>query len=142
MLGSLLITLIRLYQATLSKVILALAGPVCRFQPSCSRYAIACIEGHGPLRGSLLSIKRLCRCHPLHPGGHDPPPPPRRPTALRAGGASAEPPRADTAPHDEPRSSAPPDDRLPFTSAAAKTTAPASATSTATAHAAPDGAGR
>lgn len=73
----LLVALIRVYQLTLSRVLVALLGPVCRFEPSCSRYAMACIEGHGVLRGSLLSAKRLCRCHPFHPGGYDPPPPPR-----------------------------------------------------------------
>jgi putative membrane protein insertion efficiency factor len=52
-------------------------GPVCRFEPSCSRYAAACIAGQGALRGSLLSLWRLCKCHPFHPGGFDPPPPPR-----------------------------------------------------------------
>ncbi|MDC3957355.1 membrane protein insertion efficiency factor YidD [Polyangium jinanense] len=77
MLAKLLLLLIRVYQLTLSKVLLALFGPVCRFEPSCSRYAAACIAGHGALRGSLLSVKRLCKCHPFHPGGYDPPPPPR-----------------------------------------------------------------
>ena len=72
----LLLALIGLYQATLSRLIRALFGNVCRFEPSCSRYAAACIQGHGALRGSLLSVKRLCRCHPFHPGGFDPPPPP------------------------------------------------------------------
>ncbi|AKT41955.1 uncharacterized protein CMC5_061770 [Chondromyces crocatus] len=75
--AKLLLALIRAYQLTLSRLILATLGPVCRFEPSCSRYAAACISGHGPLRGSLLSLKRLCRCHPFHPGGIDPPPPPR-----------------------------------------------------------------
>lgn len=77
MLAKLLLVLIRIYQATLSKLLFALFGPVCRFEPSCSRYAFACIQGHGALRGSLLSMKRLCKCHPFHPGGYDPPPPPR-----------------------------------------------------------------
>jgi uncharacterized protein len=78
--------LIRAYQMTLSRLIVAVMGPVCRFEPSCSRYAAACIAGHGALRGSLLSLKRLCRCHPFHPGGFDPPPPPplRRGEAGRA----------------------------------------------------------
>ncbi len=66
-----LLALIRAYQITLSRLIVALMGPVCRFEPSCSRYAAACIVGHGALRGSLLSLKRLCRCHPFHPGGFD-----------------------------------------------------------------------
>lgn len=77
MLAKLLLILIRVYQLTLSKLILATLGPVCRFEPSCSRYAAACIAGHGALRGGLLSVKRLCKCHPFHPGGYDPPPPPR-----------------------------------------------------------------
>jgi putative membrane protein insertion efficiency factor len=76
MLAKLLLALIRIYQLTLSKLILAVLGPVCRFEPSCSRYAAACISGHGAFRGSLLSVKRLCKCHPFHPGGYDPPPPP------------------------------------------------------------------
>jgi putative membrane protein insertion efficiency factor len=75
MLARLLVLLIRLYQLTLSKLILAVFGPVCRFEPSCSHYALACIRNHGALRGSLLSVKRLSKCHPFHPGGYDPPPP-------------------------------------------------------------------
>lgn len=160
MLASLLVALIRVYQATLSKVILALAGPVCRFQPSCSRYAIACIQGHGALRGSLLSVKRLCRCHPLHPGGYDPPPPPRSraeigPQPLDDGAASgsAPPDHAPTRRDDlgsdatsgadvaAPRSSTPRTTPSPITSVAAATPAPVSATSSATAHLAPEGAG-
>lgn len=69
---SLLLLLLRAYRATLSP----LMGPVCRFEPSCSRYASACIEHHGALRGSWLTLRRLLRCHPFHPGGYDPPPPP------------------------------------------------------------------
>jgi len=72
----LLLALIALYQRTLSRVIVAVLGPVCRFEPSCSRYAAACLRSHGALRGSLLSIRRVSRCHPFHPGGWDPPPPP------------------------------------------------------------------
>ncbi len=70
-----LMALIRLYQLTLSKLILAVLGPVCRFTPSCSSYAMECIRTHGAMRGGLLSLKRLSKCHPLHPGGYDPPPP-------------------------------------------------------------------
>jgi uncharacterized protein len=70
MLARTLIFLIRLYQATLSRLL----GRVCRFEPSCSRYAAACIESHGALHGSLLSLARVCKCHPFHPGGFDPPP--------------------------------------------------------------------
>ncbi len=71
----LLMLLIRIYQRTLSRLILAIAGPVCRFHPSCSVYAYECIRMHGAFRGSLLSAKRLSKCHPFHPGGYDPPPP-------------------------------------------------------------------
>lgn len=76
MIANALIALIRVYQQTLSRMLRAAFGPVCRFEPSCSRYAVACIETHGALRGSLLSVKRLCKCHPFHAGGYDPPPPP------------------------------------------------------------------
>lgn len=78
-----LLSLIRLYQLTLSRALVVVFGPVCRFEPSCSRYAAACIAGHGVLWGSLLSVKRLCRCHPFHPGGYDPPPPPLPPREAR-----------------------------------------------------------
>ena len=62
--------LIRAYQLVLSPLL----GPRCRFYPSCSHYAIEAIESHGALRGSWLSAKRICRCHPLNPGGFDPVP--------------------------------------------------------------------
>jgi putative membrane protein insertion efficiency factor len=105
MLKALLLALLRVYQLTLSRLITAAFGPVCRFEPSCSRYAVACISTHGALRGSLLSMKRLCKCHPFHPGGLDPPPgaiaPPSSPSAPPAhrDGASSE--------RDEPGDQAP-----------------------------------
>lgn len=68
--GKILIGLVRLYQYLISPMI----GPHCRFHPSCSRYAIEAIEQHGPLKGTYLSILRLSRCHPWHPGGFDPVP--------------------------------------------------------------------
>ena len=67
------IALVRAYQIVLRPFL----GGQCRFEPSCSRYAVACLETHGAARGGLLSLKRLCKCHPFHPGGHDPPPPRR-----------------------------------------------------------------
>lgn len=66
----LLLLLIRVYQLTLSPLL----GPCCRFTPSCSHYAMQCIEHHGVLAGCWLALKRLLRCHPFHPGGYDPPP--------------------------------------------------------------------
>ena len=64
------VALIRVYQYTLSPFL----GPACRFHPSCSEYAYQAIMRHGPLRGLLLAIKRILRCHPFHPGGVDPVP--------------------------------------------------------------------
>jgi putative membrane protein insertion efficiency factor len=61
------IGLIRAYQYTLSPLL----GPSCRFYPSCSEYAYQAIMRHGPLKGLLLAIKRILRCHPFHPGGVD-----------------------------------------------------------------------
>ena len=69
-----LIALVRLYQRLFSPLLTLSVGRVCRFEPSCSHYALACLESHGAARGSLLSVRRLCKCHPFHPGGYDPPP--------------------------------------------------------------------
>ncbi len=66
----LMLMLIRFYQLLVSPLL----GPSCRFEPSCSRYAAACLSTHGPLRGSWLAARRIARCHPFHPGGYDPPP--------------------------------------------------------------------
>jgi hypothetical protein len=74
MLARVVIALIRFYQRTFSPML----GPRCRFEPSCSHYAATCIGTRGLVGGSLLSIRRLCKCHPFHPGGYDPPPGPRR----------------------------------------------------------------
>jgi len=62
---------IRIYQILISPLL----GQNCRFTPSCSHYAVACLSTHGPLRGSWLAVRRISRCHPFHPGGEDPPPP-------------------------------------------------------------------
>ncbi|MEB3309830.1 MAG: membrane protein insertion efficiency factor YidD [Snowella sp.] len=67
----LLLKLIRLYQVFISP----LFPPSCRFQPTCSHYAIAAVERFGVWRGGWMSIKRILRCHPFHPGGYDPVPP-------------------------------------------------------------------
>ena len=62
--------LICLYQNTISKAL----TPSCRFTPSCSQYTYEAIEKYGVLKGSWLGVKRISRCHPLNPGGHDPVP--------------------------------------------------------------------
>lgn len=64
---------LRVYKLTLSPLI----GRSCRFAPTCSEYAAEALIGHGPLRGSWLTVRRLCRCHPWGGAGWDPPPPPR-----------------------------------------------------------------
>ncbi|MGZ6826990.1 MAG: membrane protein insertion efficiency factor YidD [Mycobacteriales bacterium] len=64
---------LRFYQRWISPAL----GPRCRFAPSCSAYAAEALQVHGPLRGGLLATRRLLRCHPWNPGGHDPVPPAR-----------------------------------------------------------------
>lgn len=58
---------IRLYQWTLSPFL----GRQCRFYPTCSHYAYEAIEEFGAVRGTILAMRRLGRCHPFHPGGVD-----------------------------------------------------------------------
>ena len=66
----LLIVFIKMYQIALSPFF----GQQCRFNPTCSHYAIEAIQKHGALSGMVLTIKRLSRCHPWHAGGSDPVP--------------------------------------------------------------------
>ena len=70
--------LVRLYQLALSPLL----PMVCRFDPSCSRYAMEALAEHGALKGGLLAIRRIGRCHPWGGQGYDPVPPGRshRPT--------------------------------------------------------------
>ena len=64
---------IRCYQLTLSRVF-SLLGPICRHQPTCSRYTHEAIRRHGLLKGCALGAWRILRCNPLGRGGYDPVP--------------------------------------------------------------------
>ena len=65
---SILILFIRGYRYLVSPLL----GPRCRFEPSCSVYAMQAIQRFGIIRGMWLALLRILRCHPLHPGGFDP----------------------------------------------------------------------
>lgn len=65
-----MLLLIAAYQRLLSPLL----PRSCRFYPSCSTYAAEAIERHGAARGMMLAVRRILRCHPFHPGGHDPVP--------------------------------------------------------------------
>lgn len=75
MLRRLLIAPLRFYQKVLSPL---KPAPTCRFQPTCSEYAIEAIQRRGPVVGLLKAIWRLLRCNPLFRGGYDPVEPPKR----------------------------------------------------------------
>lgn len=66
----LIIWLIQGYRQLISP----LFPPTCRFQPTCSQYALEAIELYGVWQGSMMAIWRVLRCHPFHPGGYDPVP--------------------------------------------------------------------
>jgi putative membrane protein insertion efficiency factor len=68
--SALLLWVIHGYQLLVSPLL----GPCCRYLPSCSTYAVQAIRVHGPYRGSWMALRRVLRCHPLHPGGYDPVP--------------------------------------------------------------------
>ncbi|MEL1264764.1 membrane protein insertion efficiency factor YidD [Pseudoxanthomonas putridarboris] len=70
MIGRVLIVLLKGYKRFISPLL----GPRCRFVPSCSEYAMEAIGRFGPMKGGWLALRRIGRCHPLHPGGHDPVP--------------------------------------------------------------------
>jgi putative membrane protein insertion efficiency factor len=79
-LARVLIVLVMFYQSVISPALHMLAGPGmgCRFQPTCSQYAIEALKLHGPFIGLWLAIKRILRCHPRGGYGYDPVPPPRQ----------------------------------------------------------------
>ena len=65
-----LVLFVRLYRYAVSPFL----GNNCRFYPTCSSYAEQAVTEHGAIKGSWLAIRRICRCHPWHPGGVDPVP--------------------------------------------------------------------
>ena len=69
-----LVLAIRAYQAVLSPML----GNNCRFAPSCSKYAVEALQTHGVLKGTVLAVWRVLRCHPFSEGGYDPVPEKRR----------------------------------------------------------------
>ena len=75
----LLLSMVAAYRRWISPLL----GPRCRFHPTCSAYAAGALTEHGALRGSVWAVRRIVRCHPFHPGGHDPVPA-RRAAAPRA----------------------------------------------------------
>jgi len=70
MIAKSMVFLIKLYQYLISPWL----GSNCRFYPTCSEYAVQALNHHGCVSGSLLTLKRICKCHPFHSGGVDPVP--------------------------------------------------------------------
>jgi putative membrane protein insertion efficiency factor len=68
LLNDILINLIRFYQKAVSPYV----PPSCRYNPTCSRYAVEALRKYGPFKGSYLSLRRVLRCTPFHRGGFDP----------------------------------------------------------------------
>jgi len=65
---TLLISVLRLYKRLVSPLFL----PACRYVPTCSEYAMQAIDRHGAIRGSVMAVWRILRCHPFAKGGYDP----------------------------------------------------------------------
>ena len=66
-----LIAMVRFYRKNITPY---KGGATCRFVPTCSQYALEALEKYGALKGSLLAIRRILRCHPFSAGGYDPVP--------------------------------------------------------------------
>ncbi|MFT4417257.1 membrane protein insertion efficiency factor YidD [Fredinandcohnia humi] len=67
MLQTVFIGIIRFYQRFISPI----KPPTCRFYPTCSQYGLEAIKRFGAIKGGWLTLKRILKCHPLHPGGID-----------------------------------------------------------------------
>lgn len=70
MLKKIFLAVIRFYQVVISPI----KPPTCRFYPTCSHYGLEAIGRFGALKGGWLTMKRILKCHPFHPGGIDPVP--------------------------------------------------------------------
>ncbi|MCM3692015.1 membrane protein insertion efficiency factor YidD [Neobacillus niacini] len=70
MLKKVFISIIRFYQVAISPI----KPPSCRFYPTCSHYGLEAVQRFGALKGGWLTLKRILKCHPFHPGGIDPVP--------------------------------------------------------------------
>lgn len=66
--GKILLALIRFYRSAISPLL----GANCRYIPTCSAYAMQAIEKYGALKGGLMAVRRILRCHPFCKGGYDP----------------------------------------------------------------------
>ncbi|HCX63992.1 MAG TPA: membrane protein insertion efficiency factor YidD [Eubacteriaceae bacterium] len=65
---TIILFIIKVYQKGISPL---LPG-TCRFHPTCSTYCQQAVQKYGSLKGTVLCIKRISKCHPFHPGGNDP----------------------------------------------------------------------
>ena len=65
-----LLKFVRFYQVAISPML----PPRCRYAPTCSQYAVEALQKHGAVKGSVLALRRICRCHPFGGSGYDPVP--------------------------------------------------------------------
>jgi putative membrane protein insertion efficiency factor len=70
MLKKVFISIIRFYQVAISPI----KPASCRFYPTCSHYGLEAVQRFGAFKGGWLTLKRILKCHPFHPGGIDPVP--------------------------------------------------------------------